>query len=172
MQDHLKERLTGAVILVIVVVLLVPQMFRGRPEVSIDRGGSSLEGPPLRSYTIDLRDAAPVQPTATSVVAAAAPAPAQPSAAATAPPAIKPIKPSSGVRAAWAVQVGTFSRRDFAERMVKQIKAKGFTVEAVGPDDRGLYRVRSAPLAQRAAALALQQKMAAKGLKSIVNSTP
>jgi len=30
LQDQLKERLTGAAILVVVVVLAVPEMFRGR----------------------------------------------------------------------------------------------------------------------------------------------
>jgi cell division septation protein DedD len=70
------------------------------------------------------------------------------------------------------VQVGSFTRRDFAERMVKQVRSRGFTVEAVGPDDRGLYRVRTAPMAERAAALALRQKMQARGLKPIVNAAP
>ena len=72
----------------------------------------------------------------------------------------------------WTVQVGSFARRDYAERMVKQVAAKGFSVEVAGPDDHGLYRVRTAPLPQRAAALALKQKMQASGLKPIVNSAP
>ena len=70
------------------------------------------------------------------------------------------------------MQVGTFSRRDFAERMVKQLRAKGFTVVAAGPDDRGLYRVRSAIMNSRASADALRQKMLQKGLKPIVNAAP
>lgn len=214
MQDHLKERLTGAAILVIVVVLLVPEMFRGRPAASVDRGGSSLEGPPLRSYTIDLRDSVGAQPPAPTVPAAASPAPAAaapsaPAAAATPAPASAPapaaksapaVAPapslapttaptpalsqaaaavvsapaghSKGRRVAWTVQVGTFARRDFAERMVKQLRAKGFTAEVAGPDDRGLYRVRSAPIAQRAAAQVLVQRMRDQGFRPIINSTP
>ena len=54
--------------------------------------------------------------------------------------------------------------------MVTQVKARGFNVEAVGPDERGLYRVRSALLPNRNAAAALRQKMQAKGLKPIVNT--
>ena len=70
------------------------------------------------------------------------------------------------------VQVGTFSRRDFAERMVKQLHARGLAVVAAGPDDHGLYRVRSAALSSRASAEGLRQKMVQKGLKPIVNSAP
>jgi cell division protein FtsN len=74
--------------------------------------------------------------------------------------------------AGWTVQVGSFARRDYAERMAKQVSAKGFAVEVAGPDDRGLYRVRSAPQAEHAAAVALKQKMQASGLKPIVNTAP
>ena len=63
------------------------------------------------------------------------------------------------------MQVGSFARRDYAERMAKQVTAKGYAVEVAGPDDHGLYRVRSAPQSERAAAVALKQKMQASGLK-------
>ena len=75
-------------------------------------------------------------------------------------------------KARYTVQVASFARRDFAERMVKQIRAKGFAVQAVGPDDHGLYRVRSAPTSERAAAVALKEKMQSRGLKPIVSSVP
>jgi cell division protein FtsN len=70
------------------------------------------------------------------------------------------------------VQVGSFSQRDHAERMVKDLAAKGFTVEVAGPDDHGLFRVRSPPRAERAAANALRQKMQASGLKPLVSRVP
>jgi cell division septation protein DedD len=81
--------------------------------------------------------------------------------------------PNGGaVQSGWTVQLGSFARRDYADRMVKDAARKGFTVEVAGPDDRGLYRVRSPPRADRAAALALKQKMQASGFKPIVNKTP
>ena len=197
MQDHLKERLTGAAILVVVVVLLVPEMFSGRPAAGVARDGAGPEGPPLRTYTIDLRDSPSAQPPevapppmrAADAVSREAPAAAvlpgatptlpptvaptgAPTAAPTVPPTVVPAAHAGGAASGWTVQVGSFSRRDFAERMVKQVKAKGFAVEAAGPDDRGLYRVRSAALQERAAALALKQKMQARGLKPIINKTP
>ncbi len=217
MQEHLKERLTGAAILVGVVVLLVPEMFRGRPAGGLDSHAASGDGAPIRTYTIDLRDSPAAQPPAVLPAAAAATdsavkdaagvaasspaaqppaaqppaaqapvapplatsAPARSSATATAPATTTKLASSpaarshpAAVKSGWTVQVASFTRRDFAERMVKQVRAKGFAVQAVGPDEHGLYRVRSGPISERAAALALMGKMRAKGLKPIVNSVP
>ena len=195
MQDHLKERLTGAALLVVVVVLLVPEMFRGRPAPGLDHGGDTADGLPHRTYTIDLRDTPAAQPPAVVAPPVTAPEgesreslvpPLTPAPAPTPTPTPTPVRvpavaaaaastPATHAKASiagWTVQVGSFTRRDFAERMVKQVRAKGFAVEAAGPDDRGLYRVRSAPNLEHAAALALKLKMQAKGLKPIVNATP
>lgn len=58
----MKERLTGAIILVVLIVLLVPELLSG-PSRSVPASRSttapasaSSEEPPLRSYTIDLAD--------------------------------------------------------------------------------------------------------------------
>jgi cell division septation protein DedD len=198
LQDHLKERLTGAAILVVVVVLLVPELFRGPPTTRLKQESGAGGGPPVRSYTIDLRDGAVAEPPAASAAENSAPAaaaahaanspkPAAPPASTPAvtaaqPPAAAPAAAeaptpsasphSTATKSGWTVQVGSFARRDYAERMVKQVAGKGFTVEVAGPDDHGLYRVRSAPQPSRAAAQALKQKMQATGLKPIVNTTP
>ena len=224
LQEHLKIRLTGAIILVIVVVMLVPEMFRGRPPGGAVHGGAMVDELPLRSYTIDLRNNAAPQsgaaasipgPVAAGVAASAAvttpasaavtlptatvppvtmsttapapaparaPAPVSTSASAPKPaptltaaaavPASKSEPTGASTPLLWTVQVGTFSRRDYAERMVKQVRAKGFVVMVAGPDERGLYRVRSASVNTRASAEALRQKMVAQGLKPIVNTAP
>jgi DedD protein len=237
LQDQLKERLTGAAILVVIVVFAVPEMFHGHaaaPGTAEAPAGAAI---PLRTYTIDLaagpaaqpmpRDtgdaAAPVEPApvapmpATSSPAASdaatqhlvpapssqavtgviqrpepAPAPtpavAPPVAPAIPPPAAaaprheqappqkapQPVAkaPDKALASGWAVQVGSFRNRDLAERMTHQVRAKGFAVQMVGPDAKGLYRVRSALLADRAAAAALRERMAGKGLKPIINSSP
>jgi hypothetical protein len=52
------------------------------------------------------------------------------------------------------------------------VRAKGFTVQLVGPDAKGLYRVRSALVPERAAASALRERMVEKGLKPIINASP
>ena len=54
----MKERLTGAIILVVLIVLLVPELLSG-PSRSVpapQAAATSSEEPPLRSYTIDLAD--------------------------------------------------------------------------------------------------------------------
>jgi DedD protein len=67
METRLKERLTGAAILVALIVLVVPELFHGqRPDVAANTSSNG-EGPPVRSYTIDLSNGsartAPLQST-------------------------------------------------------------------------------------------------------------
>ncbi len=102
----MKERLTGAIILVALIVLLVPELLTG-PIHSAPRAAavaSSAEEPPLRSYTIKLADepqargasahSGPEQPaplTAPPVASAAAPATLatqEPTSATAPPPAV------------------------------------------------------------------------------------
>ena len=105
----MKERLTGAIILVALIVLLVPELLTG-PIGSAPRAAAvapSAEEPPLRSYTINLADdthsrsAAPItsgpQPP-TPLSAAAGPSGmsvAQPVAAESRPPAAASAAPSA-----------------------------------------------------------------------------
>jgi cell division septation protein DedD len=78
-----KERLTGAIILVVLVVLLVPELLSGPkgPAATPPAAGAaspSLEEPPLRSYTINLGDESHSQ-SETANGAAANAGPPQPS---------------------------------------------------------------------------------------------
>jgi cell division septation protein DedD len=93
MENRLKERLTGAAILVALVVMLVPEMFHGQRGDIAASPGSSGDGPPVRSYTIDLSNSpsgsAPLQSTPVTAAnagsddkPAAAPQPAATNAAA------------------------------------------------------------------------------------------
>jgi cell division septation protein DedD len=224
LQDQLKERLTGAAILVVIVVFAVPEMFHGRQPARPGDPAPGASAIPLRSYTIDLRatpaaqpapgapqrevdapapgDDAPIVPEpalagplpapeaapvagpgspapgprgAVQAVQAGEPAPQQAPPAARQSPTAGPAhhsEPDAAPAGRWAVQLGSFSRRELAERMTRQVRAKGFAVQLVGPDDRGLYRVRSALLADRAAASSLREKMIQKGFKPIINSSP
>lgn len=54
MEQRLKERLTGAAILVALIVLIVPELFRGHLAERVGKAANSSEGPPMRSYLIDL----------------------------------------------------------------------------------------------------------------------
>jgi uncharacterized membrane protein required for colicin V production/cell division septation protein DedD len=74
----MKERLTGAIILVALIVLLVPELLTG-PIRSAPRAMASAAGePPLRSYTITLGDEAhskPAEPQGASAAVSPAPVP-------------------------------------------------------------------------------------------------
>jgi len=54
MEERLKQRLTGAAILVALIVLIVPELFHGHLAARGGKAMSSSEGPPMRSYLIDL----------------------------------------------------------------------------------------------------------------------
>jgi DedD protein len=96
METRLKERLTGAAILVALIVLVVPELFHGQqPDVAANTSSSG-EGPPVRSYTIDLSNGsartAPLQSTDSAGESAAGIAPANGGAAST-PGVTSPVAP-------------------------------------------------------------------------------
>jgi DedD protein len=103
-----KERLTGAILLVALVVVLVPEALNGpiRPAARVHSPASPAEEPPLRSYTINLADRPPggSGSFAAPPAGSAPPAPAaEPAAAATAPaPRAAPTPPPALAQAASA----------------------------------------------------------------------
>jgi DedD protein len=212
MDSRAKQRITGAVILVAVFVLLVPELLTGPGEHQRkeDESGAAPGDAGLRSYTIDIdapakpatgaqNPAAAVElptPAASTPLAvpgeaaapetdaalpmtadAAAPMTAAPMAstsaaappsAATPPstaaprpaPAAQPAPastPAPKPAGAFAVQLGSFSSRDNANRLVRDMTAKGFAafVAPITSNGRELYRVRVGPARDRAAAEAL-----------------
>jgi DedD protein len=89
-----KERLTGAIILVALIVLLVPELLTG-PVRSAPRAAAvepSPEGAPLRSYTINLSDEARSRGTALPASGPEQPTPLAASAGPGTPPALTPAE--------------------------------------------------------------------------------
>lgn len=212
LEDRLKERLTGASLLVVLVVVLVPAMFRGERPGAAGANVATGGGAP-QVYTIDLKGAAPAAPEPTTPAAPPATLPADAPAAVdapagtaasqsiarapvvrespppveahAAPPAPLPARtaaarpasapPPAAVRstpatAGFVVQVGSFTKRENAAVMVKQAAGKGVRLTVAGPDDRGLFRVRSTVVRTRPEALALQEKLQAQGFKGLVGA--
>jgi len=190
METRLKERLTGAAILVALIVLVVPELFHGqRPDVAANTSSSG-EGPPVRSYTIDLSNGpartAPLQSTDNGAAAATAPAtapapaatpaagpvttpPASTASTAPAAAASKPKSPAAAKTAsaaAWSVQLGLFASRDNAERLAHSAQGKGFPVSVSEADGKGLYHVVANGLADRAAAQTLQGRLQGQGFQA------
>jgi len=109
---------------------------------------------------------APAPAAATSAHAATAPATAaaQPSpkpAPAASAPRVEPPKPGPVAPGSFAVQLGSFSVRDNADRLVRDMTAKGFAafVSPIKSGDRQIYRVRVGPARDRAQAEALAAQL-------------
>ncbi len=231
METQVKERLTGAVILVTLFVLLVPELLTGGSGKASppQADGKSVPGtagaePAVRTYNIDLvqggvrqEQASPFEPDLTAKAlnkggsgdpdATVEPAKAaaeqvaaqpQPLAAAGVDPGTetkrdatmveKPV-PSVALHAApqaaaerasgagssatgWAVQLGSFASRDNAQRLVKQLKGKGYSAFVLGGGGSSgkLYRVRVGPEPDQAAANALAATLRSAGHKGSVVS--
>jgi DedD protein len=168
LDTQLKHRLTGAIILVALAVLFVPELLTGprpggagagatiSPPPSEPRPGATADGAPVRSYDIDLTDAAARPASArTATAPMAAPPPADGTgthtdastgaapASGNVPDAIKPdnaarvaAAPASPPAAAgptvatrapgFAVQLGSFAARDTAEHLATDLRARRF----------------------------------------------
>lgn len=156
METPIKHRLTGAIILVALIVVLVPEMLSGpRPPdtatpvapLALPPAGSGTAAP-LRSIDIDVADrppgavapvAAPTAGDAPAAPEAAAPLPAATGAPAVgAPPAAAPpvgapamaaaVRPPPAVAAAsgYVVQVGSFAARTTADALAATLRRQGF----------------------------------------------
>jgi DedD protein len=230
-EAHVKQRITGAIVLVVLIVIFVPALLSG-PR----RPASSSSGPAAQPLQNDRPDVhaeapAPAQPGTTSsssnspdagqpaspranandavapVIAGrdqentpdpaprakplsvvkpvevskrpASPALAEaprrapaPSSAAT-PPAKPPSSPAR-LAGAWAVQLGGFSSRPNAQKLVEQLKGQGFTayVAEAGSGGHTLFRVRAGPVRDRNAAEALLKRLKGKGHSGSLVTNP
>jgi cell division septation protein DedD len=222
-----KDRLTGAVILVVLLVLVVPELLSGPERKVAAATVQHSDEPPLRSYTMDLGDdartrrapasdpatlaappaAAPAvtTPAASAPMAAAAPPAQVPTPVVTAPPVVTPrpaaVAPVTTTRssapapmqesvkappvvahpappatsgAGWTVQLGSFASRANAERLVLELKAKGFAAFSTesGSGGRKLYRVRVGPAGDHASAETLGAKLRSAGHPGTLTQRP
>ena len=191
MEQQAKERLTGGVILVALLVLLVPELLTG-PRTAPPPTQTQPDRAPMRSYTLDLGDSpransAPVAPS-TAAPAASEPemspsseparvassqpvAPAVPKAAPAEVPVAAPVAavhPRLHVPpapAAWTVQMGTFSSRENAARLLARLKSHGFSgsIAVATKNGHPLFRVRVGAERDRAAAVKLLARLKAAG---------
>jgi len=212
----LRNRLTGAIILVLIAVLLLPELLTGSggaagrsaPDGSATRDAA---GAPLQTLQIDLSGSArapagspsaalpetpedaepppgpvqlpvpevsqpPAEVTPQASVQESVPAPVpeplqqparQPARAPVVPEAV-PATPAAAPAAAPApgatryfVQVGTFATRERAEAAQKDLARRGFEViiNETTSGARQFHRVRVGPVADRAAAVALEARL-------------
>ncbi|MEO8223564.1 MAG: SPOR domain-containing protein, partial [Gammaproteobacteria bacterium] len=152
MDRQLAERMVGAACILAVLVLVVPAILDGNPD-----SGTTITHPAveeqldLRTHTILLDGARSEPPVPTArqpdvapelpqaKVQPPAPAPPEPDEAADdrgataspTPAVVKsalPIEPVKGATTGgWFVQLGSFSRRENADRLAADLKGKGFS---------------------------------------------
>ena len=165
----MKERLTGAIILVALIVLLVPELLTGpvRSAPRVAAAASSAEEPPLRSYTINLADDAhprttpasgPEQPTPVPASAQVADTPAPPP-----PPAAQapPLSAPAPVAAAKPAAAKPAAAKPAATR-VAAVKAAAQPADSSGA---GAWLVQLGSFASHANAERLAQQLRDGGYK-------
>lgn len=176
MDSRAKQRLTGAVILVALFVLLVPELLTGPGKDAAPAASTDEEG--VRHYVIDLNAPTGTAPATTPHPAPEVQLPAVVEKAAQietpttnpelvtapkpAPPAPVPAATSPAAKGSFAVQLGSFGQKDNADRLVREMTAKGFNAFLAPTktgDGRDIYRVRVGPARDRAAAEALAAQL-------------
>jgi DedD protein len=201
MQQRLKQRLVGAIVLVALAVIFIPMLLQGpvereatsipmeipqRPVVAVQPQPAAAPEPadtvanPFTPAT-PVAPAAPVEPPP----AAQRPADKRPAPATTpAPPASAPVAAGEPVQtqpqtppdlAAWAVQVGSFGTEANALALRDSLRAKGYRAytEAIKSSGKTYYRVRVGPTIERAEAEKLQATLAGKeSLKGLIVPHP
>ncbi len=187
MDRALKERIIGAAVLVLVVVLVVPVFLDGPPE----EGAVVSERVPLpgqsdqetRTVVLDRDRSSPVPASEGSEPAVTTPRPQPaPVRAATesepeAEPEAKPAQPEpapeetpqtaadSSSTGMWAVQLGSFGNAENAERLAADLRSKGHAafLSQVSTSAGQRHRVRIGPQKDRASAEAVASKLRAAG---------
>lgn len=188
MDEPLKKRLVGAIVLVALAVIFLPMLLEGDKRSGIPMFGSNVpEAPDSRVGVVDIPLQVPPPPVPAPVVVerelppepapAPAPEPApQPKPAAPVQPVklaeVAPSKPA--VTESWAVQVGSFSEQANASRLRDSLRGKGYPayVEQVKLASGVSYRVRVGPVLSRADAEAIQAKLTKIDQRGIVVPHP
>jgi len=188
MEVRVRERLVGALVLVAIVVLLVPAVLQGperAPAASTGQANKSVEvlledgDRPVGNETLMPEPAAP-QPAA----APAGPLPAPAASADSAPSPANPVatQPASTVAdagaaaatPAWAIQLGAFSTREKAERLVADLRKRGYAAFVLEYRASGkvLHRVRVGPEQDRERANAIALRLRKDGFQPVVAPHP
>jgi DedD protein len=197
MDRALKERIIGVIVLVVFAVIIVPVFLDGPPEKSevisesLILPGQNIETQKQQTIVLD-RDRDQPVPSANG------PAPAQPAPAGAGTPQAKAAEPTSqaarnepprqsGPEAApattgaaisetglWAVQLGSFSNQENAERLAGELRKQGYAafLSQVKTGDSSLHRVRIGPQQDRDAAEAVAAKLKSAGHASQVVPHP
>ncbi|MGA9854766.1 MAG: SPOR domain-containing protein [Gammaproteobacteria bacterium] len=161
MEIGLKERLIGAVVLVILAVIIIPWVLKGSsaPDTTVTK---SLTLPPAAvssgqsAYHLDLNN--PAVTGNASMPAVTTTHGAQPGIAPVAKPAMRPAPAPTAHTATstggWVVQAGSYSNEANARSVQSKIAKQGYHsyISRFHKGNRTFYRVRVGPYTDRASA--------------------
>jgi DedD protein len=193
MELRARERLVGALVLVAAVVVLVPAILKGRaPEREEDSAEATRrfvvelapgETPPREEELTPEPELPrePAQPVASSpppdVAASREDSTADAPGAAT-PAPVRPVRNEAPAAAAaspaWAIQLGAFSNRDSAEKLVSELRRHGYSAFVLEYRATGkvLYRVRVGPEQDRKRAEEIAARLGKDGFQPVVARHP
>jgi DedD protein len=176
-EESLKRRLIGATVLVSLVVIFVPMLLEQEPVVSPTIDESNIPPPPEREFSSRVL---PLEPETLDSLPAEAgtqepeageqadePAVAEPepekqpeAASATEEPASDSPRLRVGL-SAWVIQAGSFSNRNNADKVVKDLQGKKFPafVEKTELKGQTLYRVLIGPEVDQKRAEAMAEEL-------------
>lgn len=179
MERRLKERLIGAVVLVLVAVIFIPMILDDTIQGENGITGSNIPVRPESEFSgqaypasgteIELPPPRPLdgEPTATEKPQAEVSRPGIPAEeqALDQVPVVKTPeavdKPEAAKASAWVVQLGSFSSKDNAYALNERLRGAGFPafVEPLERESGTIYRVRVGPEILRSDAQLLQEKL-------------
>ncbi len=192
MNQHLKQRLVGATVLIVLGIIVLPMILdkpvslEPEPEVTnIELPYSRVEEKPEQTQTIpeeviaryEQPEEKPQASEPTKQKPAQKPAVvSQEKEKVPVPeikPEIRPVEPPKKTEGSmqWAVQMGSFSSKENADRLVKRLKAQKFLAyfEDVDSNGKVIYRVRVGPFNSKIKTEKMKQKLDQKEkLKTLI----
>ncbi len=182
MERALKERIIGATILVIFVVLIVPVFLDGPPEdgetVSVRVLLPGQEDQDIKTVVLDRERSEPMPAISSVQTEKKKPVP-QPLVQRTptrtaAPPESSPTPKLVTATGMWAVQLGSFSNKQNAEKLAADLRKQGFGafLSQLTTSKGKLHRVRVGPQKDRASAEAMAARLLKAGHKGQVLPHP
>lgn len=175
MERTLKERIIGAIVLVVFVVLVVPVFLDGPPE-----GGASVserillpgqDGQETRTVVLNRERTEPIpaanKPKSAPNEKRPVPEPVVKTPAARSEAQSTPVsqtevaKPAASTTGMWAVQLGSFSNKQNAENLAAELRKQGYAafLSQVKTGTGPLHRVRIGPQKDRESAEAMASRL-------------
>ena len=178
MDRALKERIIGAIVLVLFAVLVVPVFLDGPSDdsaivsESVTLPGQDPDARKQQTIVLERNRTEPVptaeaQPDARDAAQKTAKTLTQPAvrAAPVADEANSRTPPEASPTGMWAVQLGSFSRQENAERLAADLRGQGYAafLSKLDHNDGALHRVRVGPQKDRESAEAVAARLGNEG---------